>query len=92
MTRGLAGWVAAVEASVLAALQADMVTSGDDKEFLSEEVGLILRLRGDHARSRMVEGFQLDRRLPTTHALLAAGVVTPVQASAAGRRGAWLGR
>ena len=39
-----AGWVASVQASILAALADRMVGSGDEKEFLSEEVGLVMRL------------------------------------------------
>ena len=79
----LAGWVAAREAEVLGALQDEAQVDAadpDDREWLSEEVGAVLRLRGDYAKSRMLHAAELVRRLPDALALLGAGVVTPVQA------------
>jgi hypothetical protein len=76
-------WEAALEAQLLATFQADAVVAAadpDDREWLSEEVGAVLRLRADFAKNRMVTAHQLVVRLPSTLARLRDGSVTPMQA------------
>jgi hypothetical protein len=81
-TRRLQAWTAAEQLRLLAQLQArqDAVTDPDDKEWLGDEVGAVLQVAGGSARSQMHMAADLVRRLPTTHQLLAAGVLNPTQA------------
>jgi hypothetical protein len=80
-TRRLEAWAAAQKQWLLAQLQArqDAVTDPADKEWLGEEVGAVLHVAGGSARTMMHDAAQLTRALPTTHQLLAAGVLSPVQ-------------
>ena len=80
--RRLEAWAAAEQARLLAQLQVhqDAVGDPDDREWLSEEVGAVLRVCGGTARSRMLLSAEMVRRLPETHGLLAAGAISAVQA------------
>jgi hypothetical protein len=86
-------WLASVEASVLAAfhtlddvdlgevpeaLRATMREQG--KDWISEEVGLAIRIPARFARERMLVAHQLVTRLPEMLDQLRIGAVTPVQA------------
>ncbi len=88
----LAGW-ASVEATALAGLHAlDDVDLSDvpeplhevvreqGKDWVSEEVALVLRVSARSARDRMITAHELVTRLPETLAMLRAGAMTPVQA------------
>lgn len=67
---------------MLAALQGcqDAVSDPDDREWLADEVGAVLRIAGGTARSRMVSAADVVTRLPGTLVQLTAGVISPVQA------------
>jgi len=54
--------------------------AGRDRHWVSEEVGLILRVAGVTARDRLLHADQLVTRLPETVAALAVGVLHPLQA------------
>ena len=79
-----ASWLASIEAGLLASFQADADAAAAahpaGKEWVGDEVGAVLRLRGDFARNRMAVATQLVRRLPATLGLLSGGVISPVQA------------
>jgi hypothetical protein len=80
-TRRLEAWTAAEKQRLLAQLQTrqDLVTDPDDKEWLGDEVGAVLHVAGGSARMMMHDAAQLTRTLPTSHQLLAAGILNPVQ-------------
>ncbi len=80
--RRLAAWNAAHEARLLAELQTrqDAVSDPDDREWLGDEVGAVLRVAGGIARTQMMHAAELIRRLPRTLELLSAGLITAVQA------------
>ena len=58
--------------------------AGRDRHWISEEVGLILRVAGVTAQERLLHAHQLVTRLPETVALLEAGVLHPLQAQRLG--------
>jgi hypothetical protein len=58
--------------------------AGRDRHWVSEEVGLILRVAGVTAQDRLLYAHQLVTRLPETVALLEAGALHPLQAQRLG--------
>jgi hypothetical protein len=89
VTQRHAAWLASVEAGLLASFQDDAERAArsdpDDKEWISEEVGAVLRLRGDYAKNRMLTAASLIRRLLATVALLSAGSITGLDDDACAR-------